>query len=82
MFIVFLFFDGEIVVVVFIVFGVMIFLFLFVFIIIYLIYKCCNKDKYVSVLEMDVMKCGDVDLEVKNGIKIIVNGNKDEKEML
>lgn len=31
---------------------------------------------------MDVMKCGDVDLEVKNGIKIIVNGNRDEKEML
>lgn len=28
------------------------------------------------------MKCGDVDLEVKNGIKIIVNGNREEKEML
>lgn len=29
------------------------------------------------------MKCGDVDMEVKNGsIKIIVNGNKEEKEML
>lgn len=28
------------------------------------------------------MKCGDVDLEVKNGIKIIVNGNREEKEIL
>nr|XP_011446280.2 ileal sodium/bile acid cotransporter [Crassostrea gigas]XP_011446281.2 ileal sodium/bile acid cotransporter [Crassostrea gigas]XP_034339497.1 ileal sodium/bile acid cotransporter [Crassostrea gigas]XP_034339498.1 ileal sodium/bile acid cotransporter [Crassostrea gigas]XP_034339499.1 ileal sodium/bile acid cotransporter [Crassostrea gigas] len=74
--------DGEIAAVAPIASGVMTPLPLFVLTIIYQIYKRCNKDKYASVPEKDATKRGDVDLEVKNGTKIIVNGNREEKEML
>lgn len=75
--------DGDIAAVAPIASGVMTPLPLFVLTIIYQIYKRCNREKYASVPEKDVTKRGDVNLEVKNGsTSIIVNGNREEKEML
>lgn len=74
--------DGEIAAVAPIASGVMTPLPLFVLTIIYLIYKRCNREKYASVPKRDVTKRGDVEMEVKNGGTLIVNGNREEKKML
>lgn len=74
--------DGEIAAVAPIASGVMTPLPLFVLTIIYLIYKRCNREKYASVPKRDVTKRGDVEMEVKNGGTLIINGNREEKKML
>lgn len=74
--------DGEIAAVAPIASGVMTPLPLFVLTIFYLIYKRCNREKYASVPKRDVTKRGDVEMEVKNGGTLIVNGNREEKKML